>query len=84
MVRRANSIAILLLLAAVFCADALILVRWVIQASVMNGFPLLGLALATLNILGLVLLGRVLVMIARVLLSERRRAEAAIKVAEKS
>jgi hypothetical protein len=70
-----------LLFAAVFCADALILARWLTQPSAMSALPLLGYAFAALNLLGLVLLGRVLLMSARVLYAQRKAAHKNARVA---
>lgn len=73
MVQARRPFTVLMFLAAVFCADCAVFVRWVLRA---HGMDLLSFALATLNILGLVLLGRAIVFAARVLHAHRRTASA--------
>lgn len=73
MAQARRPLTVLMFLAAVFCADCAIFVRWVFHAHDMD---LLSFALATLNILGLVLLGRAILFSARVLYVHHRTAAA--------
>lgn len=64
-----SPLTVLLFLAAVFSADMTIFARWIHRS---NGMDLLSFALATLNILGLALLGRAILFSARVFQAHRR------------